>query len=660
MFAEFGLFLLILSFFIAVFQMGVGFLPLWVGDEFHAIVRKVTIRAALLQAVVIVFSFAILVTVFAISDFSVRIVFEHSHTEKPLFYKIAGTWGNHEGSILLFSLTASVMGACLAIFGSKLENKFISVTLAVQAMVAVAMIGFTAFTSNPFDRLLDIPFEGNNLNPLLQDWALAVHPPILYLGYVGLSISFSFALAALMTGKIDNEWARWVRPWTLFAWANLTMGIALGSYWAYYELGWGGFWFWDPVENSSLMPWLAATALLHSAIVMEKRGALGSWTILLAIIAFGLSILGTFLVRSGILTSVHAFAVDPSRGVVLLGILTFFMVLAFALYAFRSKLIKQKAVFSPISREGALMLNNLLIAVMLATVFVGTFYPLFSEAIGGEKISVGAPFFNQTFNPLAIPLLLILPIGTMMQWKRTDIANVFSRLVWVFFATFILMMVSFYVTGYKGVMAWAGIMVGIWVVVGAIWELLSSAQFGQVKFSLAIKRLFKFPRAKFAVMMAHMGVGIMVLGIAAMSAWRVETVKDMNIGDTIEVAGFELEFKAVKNRSEGTYNEIVGEFEISLNNEVLGQISTSRRRYLMRSTPTTEVGLFNYNFGQIYIAFGQLSADTNKVQLRSYYNPLVLFIWLGPTLMTLAGFLSLSDRRNRKIKRKKKKELVDA
>ncbi|NRA85853.1 MAG: heme lyase CcmF/NrfE family subunit [Rhizobiales bacterium] len=657
MLAEFGQFTLILGFFIAIFQMGVGLLPLWSVENSSYALRKTITRAATLQALIMLFSFVTLTVLFASSDFSLKIVVEHSHSQKPLFYKIAATWGNHEGSILLFSLIISVLGACLGLFGRRLDNKFISITLAIQAMLAVALIGFVIFTSNPFERLFIVPLEGNNLNPLLQDWALAIHPPLLYLGYVGLSVPFSFAIAALLCSKVDEEWAKWVRPWTLFAWACLTGGIALGSFWAYYELGWGGFWFWDPVENASLMPWLAATALLHSAIVMEKRGALASWTILLAIIAFGLSLLGTFLVRSGILTSVHAFAVDPERGIVILAILAYFMGGALTIFAFKSGSIKQKGVFAPISREGALLLNNLLISVMLVTVFVGTLYPLFLDAIGGSKISVGAPFFNQTFIPLSIPLLMILPVGIMLPWKKGDLENALRRLVMVFLLCFIVTLFWYYITGHDNIFAWAGIMLGTWLVFGAIWEILYSARFGQIDWHLALKRLFTLRRAKFAVMFAHMGVGVMVLGLAAMGAWRIETTKDMNIGDKIEIAGFELEFKQVRNQRGSNYSEIVGDFELTLEGEVLDIISTSKRRYLERSSPTTEVGLYNHYLGQIYIAFGQL-AENNNVQLRAYYNPLVLFIWFGPFLMMLGGLLSLSDRRGRKFKPKNEAQSV--
>ncbi len=652
MLAEVGHFTLILAFTIASFQMVIGLLPLFLTNNIHPLIIKTTTRAAILQAIMLFFSFSALLILFANSDFSLHIIYSHSHSQKPLFYKLAATWGNHEGSILLFVLIISLLGAALAAFGKKLEVKFASVTLSIQSMLAAAFTGFIIFTSNPFERLADIPLEGNNLNPLLQDWALAIHPPLLYFGYVGLSIPFSFAVAALLTAKVDEQWARWVRPWTLFAWSCLTGGIALGSYWAYYELGWGGFWFWDPVENASLMPWLAATALLHSAIVMEKRGALGSWTILLAIIAFGLSLLGTFIVRSGILTSVHAFAVDPARGLVILAILTFFMGGAFTLYALNASNIKRKGIFAPISREGALLLNNLLISVMLVTVFVGTLYPLLIDAIGANKISVGAPFFNQTFIPLGVPLLILLPLGAMINWKKADLLSAMRPLLWVFLLSFATMLFSLYISGHSGVLAWAAILLGIWLIYGAIWELLHSARFGQIEWHLALGRLIRLRAAKFAMMFAHMGIGIMVLGLAAMSAWRVENIQDMTVGDKMQIMGYELEFMTVENQLGSNYNAIVGNFMLSKNGKDLSLISTEKRRYLKRSSPTTEVGLYNSLFGQIYIAFGQL-AENNRVQLRAYYNPLVVFIWLGPLLMMLGGFISLIDRKSRQVNLRK-------
>src|SRR3974390_2690186 len=426
MIAEAGHYALVLALGLALIQSTVPLLGArWRDPALMNVARS----AALAQLLFVGLSFAALVTLHVTSDFSVLNVFENSHSMKPLIYKITGVWGSHEGSMLLWVSILALFGGMVAAFGNNLPISLRANVLAVQAWIASAFYLFILLTSNPFLRLASPPIEGQDLNPVLQDIGLAVHPPMLYLGYVGFSISFSFAIAALIEGRIDAAWARWVRPWTLVAWIFLTLGIAMGSYWAYYELGWGGWWFWDPVENASLMPWLAGTALLHSALVMEKREALKVWTILLAILTFSLSLIGTFIVRSGVLTSVHAFASDPARGVFILVILFLMIGGALALYAWRAPSLKQGGLFAPISREGALVLNNLLLSTACATVFVGTLYPLALEALTGEKISVGAPFFNSTFGPLFIPLLMVMPFGPLLGWKRGDLVGAAQRLL---------------------------------------------------------------------------------------------------------------------------------------------------------------------------------------------------------------------------------------
>src|SRR5262247_2890914 len=425
MIAEFGHYALVLALALALVEASV---PMVGARKNDPVLMAVAGPAALAQFCFVAIAFAALTICYVRSDFSVLNVFENSHSAKPLVYKLSGLWGNHEGSMLLWVFILSIFGALVALFGANLPARLKANVLAVQAWIAVAFILFILVTSNPLLRIPEAPLEGRDLNPILQDPGLAIHPPLLYLGYVGLSISFSFAIAALIEGRIDAAWARWVRPWTLLAWMFLTLGIAMGSYWAYYTLGWGGWWFWDPVENASFMPWLAATALLHSALVMEKRNALKIWTILLAILAFSLSLIGTFLVRSGVLTSVHAFANDPARGIFILAILVLFIGGALALFAWRAPLLKQGGLFAPISREGALVLNNLFLTTACATVFIGTLYPLALEALTGEKISVGAPFFNLTFAPLFVPLLLAVPFGPMLAWKRGDLLAAAQRL----------------------------------------------------------------------------------------------------------------------------------------------------------------------------------------------------------------------------------------
>ncbi len=418
MIAELGHFALILAAVVAVVQ---GTVPIWgtrIGDgRMMAVARP----AALMQFLLIGLAFAALMHAYITSDFSVLNVVQNSNTHKPLIFRITGVWSNHEGSMLLWVFILSVFGAGVAVFSNNLPDRLRANVLSVQAWIAIAFLAFILITSNPFERVLFPPLEGNGMTPVLEDIGLAIHPPLLYLGYVGCSIAFSFAVAALIEGKIEAAWARWVRPWTLAAWMFLTAGIAMGSYWAYYELGWGGWWAWDPVENASFMPWLAATALLHSASVMEKRDALKIWTVLLAIMAFSLSLLGTFLVRSGVLTSVHAFASSPSRGLFILAILALFIGGSFALFAFRAQSLTKGGMFAPISREGALVYNNLFLTAGAATVLVGTLYPIVIEALTGEAISVGAPFFNITFVPLIIPLLMAVPFGPLLAWKRGDL-----------------------------------------------------------------------------------------------------------------------------------------------------------------------------------------------------------------------------------------------
>src|ERR1700756_542793 len=426
MIAEFGHYALVLALALALFEASV---PMVGARKNDPVLMASAGPAALAQFCFVATAFAALIICYVRSDFSVLNVFENSHSAKPLVYKLSGVWGNHEGSMLLWGFILSVFGALVALFGANLPARLKAHVLAVQSSIAAAFLLFLLITSNPFLRIPEAPLEGRDLNPVLQDPGLAIHPPLLYVGYVGLSISFSFAIAALIDGRIDAAWARWVRPWTLLAWIFLTLGIAMGSYWAYYTLGWGGWWFWDPVENASFMPWLAATALLHSALVMEKRDALKVWTILLAILAFSLSLIGTFLVRSGVLTSVHAFASDPMRGVFILAILLLFIGGSLALFALRAPALKQGGLFAPVSREGALVLNNLFLVSACATVFVGTLYPLALEALTGEKISVGAPFFNWTFAPLFIPLLIAMPFGPLLAWKRGDLYGVAQRLL---------------------------------------------------------------------------------------------------------------------------------------------------------------------------------------------------------------------------------------
>ena len=514
---------------------------------------------ALAQLLFVAFSFAALVTLHVTSDFSVVNVFENSHSLKPLIYKVTGVWGNHEGSMLLWVLILALFGGLVAAFGNNLPLSLRAHVLAVQAWIASAFYLFILITSNPFLRIANPPIEGRDLNPVLQDIGLAVHPPMLYLGYVGFSISFSFAVAALLEGRIDAAWARWVRPWTLMAWIFLTLGIAMGSYWAYYELGWGGWWFWDPVENASLMPWLAGTALLHSAVVMEKRNALKVWTILLSILAFSLSLLGTFLVRSGVLTSVHAFATDPTRGVFILLILCIFIGGSLTLYAWRAPALKQGGLFAPISREGALVLNNLFLTTACATVFIGTLYPLALEVLTGDKISVGAPFFNLTFAPLFVPLMVAVPFGPLLAWKRGDLLGAAQRLTAAGVASLIAVAVLWAWT--RGGSAFAPLAIGlaIFVIAGALSDLVERTGLFRLPSATAMRRARGLPRSTWGTVFAHAGVGVALIGIVCETTWNSEYIGTMKPDDIAKVAGYELKLDGLTQRQGPNAGAVHGE-----------------------------------------------------------------------------------------------------
>src|SRR5499427_7434987 len=489
--AELGHYALVLALALALVQSCV---PIYGARRNDPVLMSVAAPVALAQFGFVAFAFGALVICYVTSDFSVINVFENSHSAKPLIYKITGVWGNHEGSMMLWVLILSIFGALVAIFGTNLPARLKANVLAVQSWVAFTFYLFILTTSNPFLRIANAPFEGRDLNPILQDPGLAVHPPLLYLGYVGFSISFSFAAAALIEGRIDAAWARWVRPWTLLAWIFLTLGIAMGSYWAYYTLGWGGWWFWDPVENASLMPWLAATALLHSAVVMEKRGALKVWTILLAILAFSLSLIGTFLVRSGVLTSVHAFATDPRRGIFILAILCVFIGGSLSLFALRAPHLKQGGLFAPISREGALVLNNLFLTTACATVFIGTLYPLTLEVLTELKISVGAPFFNLTFGPLFAALLFAVPFGPLLAWKRGDLLAAAQRLVGAAGIAAIAVAVIFAMEGGGSALAAPAIALAVFVILGAVTDLVERAGLFRMPLATSARRAGGLPR----------------------------------------------------------------------------------------------------------------------------------------------------------------------
>jgi cytochrome c-type biogenesis protein CcmF len=538
------------------------------------------------------------------------------------------------------------MGAAVAAFGRNLPKDLLSLVLGTQSLLTAAFAGFTIFTSNPFARIATAPFEGQDLNPVLQDIGLAIHPPLLYTGYVGFSVCFSFAIAALVSGRVDAAWARWVRPWTLFSWMFLTLGIAMGSYWAYYELGWGGWWFWDPVENASFMPWLAGTALLHSALVMEKRNALKIWTVFLSIITFSLSLLGTFLVRSGILTSVHTFASDPTRGLVILALLAAVIGGAFALFAFRSTTLRAGGLFAPVSREGALILNNLLLATATVAVLVGTLYPLLLDAIAGQTISVGAPFFDLTFGAIMAPLLVILPFGPFLAWKRADFIAVAQRLAWVAGLALFVTILFFALRGGAVSLAPLGLLLGFWVAFGALADLQDRAKFFRTDFMTSIRRLFGLPRTAWATAIAHFGLGVSVIGIVAASAWQSEVVTTLKAGEAVEIAGYTVTFDGLEKLMGPNYQSDEGHFTIAAPNGETRKAVPERRVYSASGQPTTEAAIETYGFSQLYLQLGEPAAGYAQV-VRLWYKPFVTLIWLGAVLMAGAGLLSLTYRRLR-------------
>src|SRR5467141_2692634 len=545
MIAEFGHYALVLAFALALVQASV---PLAGARKNDPVLMAVAGPTAVAQFCFVALAFVALMICYLRSDFSVLNVFENSHSAKPLVYKLTGVWGNHEGSMLLWVFILSVFGALVAVFGANLPARLKANVLVVQSSIAAAFLLFILITSNPFLRIPEAPFEGRDLNPILQDPGLAIHPPLLYVGYVGLSISFSFAIAALIDGRIDAAWARWVRPWTLLAWIFLTLGIAMGSYWAYYTLGWGGWWFWDPVENASFMPWLAATALLHSALVMEKRDALKLWTILLAILAFSLSLIGTFLVRSGVLTSVHAFATDPTRGVFILAILVLFIGGGLALYAWRAPLLKQGGLFAPVSREGALVLNNLFLTTACATVFVGTLYPLALEALTGEKISVGAPFIKLTFGPLFIPLLIAVPFGPLLAWKRGDLYGVAHRLLEACGVAMIGIAATFAIAGTKAVLAPFGIGLGLFVMAGAVTDIAERVDLRSLSIEKIGRRAAGLPRSAWGTAVAHFALGLTMIGIVCGTTWSSERIIALRPTQTVSIDGYDLSFDGMMSR----------------------------------------------------------------------------------------------------------------
>lgn len=643
MIAELGHYLLTLALGLAIIQ---AVFPMIGATRQDGRMMMVGRPAAYGQFIFCLAAFLALTYAYIVSDFSVAVVARNSHSLKPLLYKISGVWGNHEGSLLLWVMFLALFGAMVAYFGRALPKSLQARVLSIQALIGIGFYLFMLLTSNPFERLANVPFEGNGLNPLLQDPGLAFHPPLLYLGYVGLSVAFSFAIAALIEGRVDPAWARWVRPWALMAWVFLTAGIVLGSWWAYYELGWGGWWGWDPVENASLMPWLVATALLHSAIVVEKRDTLKSWTVLLAIIAFSFSLLGTFIVRSGIITSVHAFATDPERGMFILMFLALVIGGSLLLFALRSDKLQAGGVFAPISRESGLVINNLFLSVAAAVVLYGTLHPLLSDALFGVKSSVGAPFFNLVFGFLMIPLVMIMGLSVHFKWKRADIKGLLQRLKAITGLSLLAALMTLYVAYGGDIMpaVWMGI--GIWLLLSMFQELGSRIKLGRVPFKNSWHRLLRQQRSSWGMSLGHLGFAIGLIGIVATSSWNLEEQKVMRIGESMTIGDYVLTLDDVIAVAGPNYSAVRGIVAVTSPGGASFMAYPESRTYISSPMTTTEGAVETTLTGDLFIVIGDAQSQ-GSWGLRVYYKPMQVWLWIGAAIMVLGGIISLSDRRYR-------------
>ncbi|WP_027283436.1 heme lyase CcmF/NrfE family subunit [Rubritepida flocculans] len=645
MIPELGHFALILALLLALAQSA---LPLIGAERGDARLMAAGAPLATAGLIAVAIAFAALMWAYAANDTTVINVVQNSHSAKPMLYKITGTWGNHEGSMVLWVLVLAGCSAAVAGFGRELPSALQARVLAVLGMVSVGFLAFILLTSNPFERVWPPPPDGQGLNPLLQDIGLAMHPPLLYIGYVGYAVTFAFAVAALIEGRVDAAWGRWVRPWSLAAWAFLTLGIALGSWWAYYELGWGGYWFWDPVENASLLPWLAGAALLHSAIVVEKREALKIWTVLLALLAFALSLLGTFLVRSGVLNSVHAFASDPARGVFILGLLLVYVAGAFALFAWRAPAMAPQGVFAPLSREGGIVLNNLLLCSIAAVVFVGTLYPLFLDLLTGQMISVGPPFYNAATAPLALPLVIAMAAGPLLAWKRAALWPVLQRLWAAALAAFAAFLAALALSGWQ-VLPALGFACGLWLIAGAATDIADRAGLGRTRLANAWNRARNLPRAAWGAAIAHAGMGVTILGVAGMGL-ATEKLVALPAGGSAQFAGYEWRLEGVRDFQGPNFTARKATITVLDQGRVVHVMEPSKRFFPIGRTNTTEAAIRTNLLRDLYAVLGEERdgpSGQREAVLRLHYNPLAPWIWIGAGIMALGGGLSLADRRVR-------------
>jgi len=638
MIPELGRFALALGCVLALTQ---AILPIWGAQRGDVRLMATGPALALGQLLALAAAAGALVWSSVVDDFTVANIANNSNSLKPLLYKITGTWGNHEGSILLWGLVLSLCGGAVALGGRGLPSALRARVLGVLGATSCGFLLFALLTSDPFDRLWPPPMDGRDMNPLLQDPGLAFHPPILYAGYVGFAVPFAFAVAALLEGRVDAAWGRWVRPWTLASWCFLTGGIALGSWWAYYELGWGGYWFWDPVENASLLPWLTGTALLHSAVVVEKREGLRIWTVLLAIGTFALSLSGTFMVRSGILNSVHTFAADPARGVFILGLLAVIIGGSLLLFALRAPLLAVGGTFAPVSREGALVLNNILLCSIAAVVFTGTTYPVFAQMAFGAQISVGPPFFHLTVLPLAVPLLLAMAVGPLLPWKRAQLGAALTRLWWAALAALAVGLVAVLKTAALPALGFA---LAAWLIVGSLAEIVERTRLFRVAPGASFARLRGMRLATWGATLGHAGLGVTIAGICGM-ALASERIVLMHPGQSAEMAGYTWTLEGLASKSGSNFNARVATLRVSEDGRTVALMHPGRRVFTTQQVTTTEVAIKTSGFADIYVAMGE-ERDGGAV-MRLHYNPLAPWIWLGGLVMALGGGLSLLDRRTR-------------
>ena len=649
MIPEIGSFALVVALFIAIIQ---GVLPIYGAARGNEVLMGTARTLATGQFVFVGIAFACLTYAFIVNDFSVLYVAQHSNSQLPIAYRVAAVWGGHEGSLLLWAFILTVWTFAVAMFSKHLPQEMVARVLGVMGLVSVGFLLFMLFTSDPFDRLIPAALDGRDLNPLLQDPGLVIHPPMLYMGYVGFSVAFAFALSALLGGKLDSTWARWSRPWTTIAWVFMTIGIALGSWWAYYELGWGGWWFWDPVENASFMPWLVGTALIHSLAVTEKRGAFKSWTVLLAIAAFSLSLLGTFLVRSGVLTSVHAFATDPERGVFILSFLVIVIGASLLLFAWRAPKVGLGGKFDIISRESMLLSNNVLLSVASASVFLGTLYPLFMDALGFGKLSVGPPYFNTVFVPLMVPLVMMMGLGPVARWKKASLPDIWMRVRWALAASMVIAILLPLVMGEWTPIVGLGILLAAWVITTGFLD-LKRRMGNEGSF---MQRLKVPSRSYYGMQLAHLGIAVFIIGVTLVKGYESERDVRMDVGDTLTTGGYVFRFDGVTEEEGPNYVAARGIVSVSKDGKQITVLHPEKRQYNASGMPMTEAAIDTGFLRDLYVSLGEPIPNSEAWAVRIYLKPFVDWIWAGCLLMALGGILAVTDRRYRIKARKAKTE----